>query len=140
VKAIVEMPTGTMYKYEVDKATNSLRLDRRINIKCPYNYGFVKGTLAQDGDPLDVFIVSDEPIIPLAEVEIEPRFVFICADNGSLDEKIVATIKGDDNPYIGMKRYISDYLSSYKKGFSILSLGSREDALRLIERYKVNGT
>ena len=71
MKVVVEIPKGSIYKYEINKDTGKLALDRVISIPYPENYGYFPNTLAQDGDPLDVFLVSDQPIAPLTEVEIE---------------------------------------------------------------------
>src|SRR5437868_11382710 len=95
VEAIVEIPKGSFYKYEIDKDDGNLVLDRPMNQSIPYNYGFIPETLCGDGDPLDVFIVSYHPIPPLTKVEVVIVGVLKCIDNGEEDDKIIAMIAGE---------------------------------------------
>jgi inorganic pyrophosphatase len=115
IRAIVEMPKLTTYKYEIDKISNKLVLDRVIDRAVPFNYGFIPKTLSKDGDPLDVFIISGDPIVPLSEVKLELLGVIVCVDNGKEDEKIIAKIANDKYP-IDMDDYnkIIFYLENYK--------------------------
>lgn len=113
--AIIEIPQGSLHKYEVvDEHDVNLRLwlDRTLNQPCPHNYGYIKGTLAEDGDALDVFVLHDSPIHPLTEVEIEPVGMYICEDNGVADHKIVAVIKG--SRYSTNPQGVAQYLATYK--------------------------
>ena len=135
MKAIVEMTKGSKYKYEIDKAWGGLKLDRPLLIRVPHNYGYIPDTLAPDGDALDIFILSEDPIPPLAHVEVEILGGYVCEDQGVRDEKIVAKIKGDTYPT--MCSEIVHYLGLYKEGFEVLSWMDVTEAKRLIERYTI---
>lgn len=127
--AVIEIPKGSIYKYEtrryvygVDYMT--LFIDRVLNQPIPSNYGFIKNMpLAEDGDAPDIFILSKDPIPPLTEVEVEVHGVFICFDNGVSDNKVIATIKGDEIYQApGLNFPISEvenYLRTYKNDFII---------------------
>lgn len=90
--AVIEIPKGGKQKYELDKATGMLRLDRILytSTHYPANYGFIPRTLAEDGDPLDVLVLCTEPLHPMCLVECYPIGVFSMTDNQELDEKIIA--------------------------------------------------
>jgi inorganic pyrophosphatase len=123
MKAIVEIPMKCTYKYELNKENSRLILDRVLNQPCPFNYGFIKdGKICEDGDPLDVFIISEHPIAPLAEVKIKPFAILLCTDNGVSDDKVLAYIEGDkyfDPDCIGT---IKSYLKTYKSGFHVIDI------------------
>lgn len=90
--AVVEIGKGSKQKYEIDKATGLLSLDRILYTSTTYpaNYGFIPLTLASDGDPLDVLILCSELIIPMCLVKCRPIGVIIMEDNGKVDEKIIS--------------------------------------------------
>lgn len=90
--AVVEISKGSKQKYEIDKSTGMLSLDRILytSTSYPANYGFIPLTLASDGDPLDVLILCSEPIVPMCLVRCRPIGVIIMEDNGKVDEKIIA--------------------------------------------------
>lgn len=135
--AIVEMPQGSTLKYEMDKADSTLMLDRVLNQPVPYNYGFVPNTLCGDGDPLDVFILGDTPIYPLAKVKIKIIGALKCNDNGSDDDKLIAIIDGEDTFASGVGiDIIRTYLGSYKTGFNVLEQLDKEAALKVYEESK----
>jgi inorganic pyrophosphatase len=136
--AVVEVPQNSVYKYEIDKETGVLRLDRTLPVRCPYSYGFIKDTLAPDGDALDVFILSQEPIPPLTEVEIEVAGMLFCMDNGVVDHKVVAFIKDESfkNLDILLNSVIA-YLQTYKAGFVTNGGVDAEEALKYIEECKI---
>ena len=91
-EALIEIPKGCKVKYELDKETGLLKLDRVLYTSTVYpaNYGFIPRTLAEDGDPLDVLVLCSECIRPLSLVECYPIGVITMEDGGSLDEKIIA--------------------------------------------------
>lgn len=118
--AVVEIPKNSFYKYEKSKYSNTLTLDRTLAISCPYNYGFIKNSpLSEDGDPLDVFIVSADFIPPLTEVKLQIWGILLCQDNGVEDNKVIATILGDSFREFDYFQKIRFYLENYKEGFSI---------------------
>jgi len=90
--AVIEIPKGGKQKYEMDKATGMLRLDRILytSTHYPANYGFIPRTLADDGDPLDVLVLCTETLQPMCLVECYPIGVFSMTDDEELDEKIIA--------------------------------------------------
>ncbi len=98
-EALIEIPKGSKAKYELDKETGLLRLDRVLYTSTVYpsNYGFIPRTLADDGDPLDVLVLCNEPIIPMTLVTCMPIGVITMIDGGEPDEKIIAVPLDDPN-------------------------------------------
>lgn len=90
--AVIEIEQGTKSKYELDKESGALILDRILHTSTHYpaNYGFIPRTYADDGDPLDVLLVCSETIRPLTLVRCYPIGVIMMEDGGRLDEKIIA--------------------------------------------------
>ena len=90
--AVIEIPDGSNCKYELDKHTGFLRLDRILytSTHYPANYGFIPRTYADDGDPLDVLVLCTEPIHPMTLVQVYPIGVMRMIDGGALDDKIIA--------------------------------------------------
>jgi inorganic pyrophosphatase len=90
--AVIEIPKGGKQKYELDKETGMLRLDRILSTSThfPANYGFIPRTLAEDGDPMDVLVLCSETLQSMCLVECYPIGIFSMTDNGQLDEKIIA--------------------------------------------------
>lgn len=95
--ACIEIPKGSKNKYEFDKETGTLRLDRILytSTHYPHNYGFIPRTYAEDDDPLDVLVLCSECIVPLALVECYPIGVLEMIDGGQRDEKIIAICARD---------------------------------------------
>lgn len=93
----IEISKGSKNKYELDKYSGALKLDRILYTAThyPQNYGFIPRTLADDGDALDVLVLCSEPIIPLAIVECYPIGMLEMVDSGSKDAKIIAICKND---------------------------------------------
>ena len=90
--AIIEIPKGSTNKYELDKETGLLRLDRVLYsaVHYPADYGFIPRTFCDDGDPLDVLILSQEPVHPLTIVEGRAIGVMRMRDEKGIDDKVVA--------------------------------------------------
>ena len=90
--AVIEIPKGSKKKYELDKKSGLLMVDRILytSTHYPANYGFIPKTLADDGDPLDVLVLCNEVIDPLVLVPCYPIGVISMIDNGRNDEKIIA--------------------------------------------------
>lgn len=90
--AVIEIPKGSKCKYELDKETGLLRLDRILytSTHYPANYGFIPKTYADDLDPLDVVVLCSEALYPMTSVECYPIGVISMIDNGRNDEKIIA--------------------------------------------------
>lgn len=98
--AVVEITKGGKVKYELDKDSGFLKMDRILytSTQYPANYGFIPRTYANDNDPLDVLILCSENIIPLSLVRCYPIGVIIMDDSGDADEKVIA-IPFDDPKY-----------------------------------------
>ncbi|MGI6049513.1 MAG: inorganic diphosphatase [Acetivibrionales bacterium] len=90
--AVVEIEKGSKTKYELDKETGMLVLDRILytSTHYPANYGFIPRTYGDDNDPLDVLILCSQPIVPMTLVRCYPIGVFSMIDNGRKDSKIIA--------------------------------------------------
>lgn len=105
--AVIEISKGSKLKYELDKETGVLVLDRILytSTHYPANYGFIPRTLADDGDPMDVLVLSSEELLPMSLVRCYPIGVIIMNDNGSTDEKIIAIPYSDPtyNSYKSIK-------------------------------------
>lgn len=92
VEAIVEIPKGSRNKYEYEHDQGYIRLDRVLftSVHFPSDYGFVPGTKAPDGDPLDILILIEEPTFPGCHVMVRPIGVLVMQDEAGVDEKIVS--------------------------------------------------
>jgi inorganic pyrophosphatase len=97
VNALIEIPQGSRSKYEVDKETGLLRLDRVIysSFQYPINYGFIPRTLGQDGDPLDILVLCSQSIHSLCLVEANVIGNMQMIDTGMADDKIIAVAARD---------------------------------------------
>ena len=118
--SVIEIPKGGKNKYELDKETGMLRLDRVLYTATHYpaNYGFIPRTYADDNDPLDVLVLCQEEIEPLTLVECYPIGVLIMVDSNERDEKIIAIAKQD--PFLNTYKDISElpeHISSEIKHF-----------------------
>jgi len=97
VDAVVEIPRGSRNKYELDPATGVIRLDRVLfsSVHYPGDYGFIPGTRAKDGDPLDVLILVEEPTFPGCRVRVRPIGVLRMQDEHGSDEKLLGVPVAD---------------------------------------------
>src|SRR6186713_2495441 len=100
--AIVEIPFGASVKYELDKISGLIKLDRILYsaVYYPANYGFIPQTLAEDDDPLDVLVLCQEPVAPLTLVNARAIGLMTMIDSGKKDHKILA-VAVDDPEYNG---------------------------------------
>lgn len=102
VNALIEIPAGGQpVKYELDKASGALFVDRFLHTSMVYpaNYGFIPQTLSDDGDPLDVLVLSATPVVSGAVVRCRPVGALIMVDQAGQDEKIIAVPTDDLFPY-----------------------------------------
>ena len=118
--SVVEITKGGKNKYELDKETGMLRLDRVLytSTHYPANYGFIPRTYAEDNDPLDVLVLCEENIDPMTLVECYPIGVITMIDSEQNDEKIIAVAKKD--PFLNVYQDIKDipaHISSEIKHF-----------------------
>jgi inorganic pyrophosphatase len=152
IEVIVEIPKGSRNKYELDHATGSIRLDRVLfsSVHYPADYGFIPGTSAADGDPLDVLIIVEEPTFPGCRVKVRPIGVLLMRDEMGIDEKVlavpVADPRFDDISDIGhiQKHWlleIENFFDTYKmregKESHVEGWGGAEDARALLNKYSV---
>ncbi len=142
MNVIIEIPKGSKNKYEVDKATGLIALDRVMHTgqDYPFDYGFVPQSLWHDGDPLDVVVLSTYPFAPGVLVKARPVAVMHMVDAGEMDEKIIAVPVedprfnnvddiGDINPHT--LKEIEHFFLTYKK------LQNKEVAINGTEGRKV---
>lgn len=118
--SVIEISKGCKNKYELDKETGMLKLDRVLYTATHYpaNYGFIPRTYADDNDPLDVLVLCQEDIIPLTLVDCYPIGVLIMIDGNQRDEKIIAVAEKD--PFLNMYKDVSElpaHISSEIKHF-----------------------
>ena len=102
--ALIEIPKGSSCKYELDKSTGLIRLDRVLytSTHYPQNYGFIPRTYADDRDPLDVLVITSAPVYPMTLIRAYPIGVMRMIDNGDVDDKIIA-IPFSDPTYSNIK-------------------------------------
>ena len=148
VPAVIEIPRGCKNKYELDKATGFLRVDRVLfgAMHYPANYGFIPRTLADDEDPLDVLVLGQEPVVPLAFLYARAIGGFRMKDEKGLDEKIICVHVNDPAfrdysdfsqlpPHVitEMMRFFEDYKGLEGKKSEVGEKLSRLDSLRVIQ-------
>lgn len=161
VNVVIEIPMNSGVKYELDKETGLLAVDRVLftSMVYPFNYGFIPGTLEEDGDPVDVLVLMYDPVVPGAVIRARPIGVLETEDEKGRDAKVVAVpvpsvdarfekvsdVK--DLPEMLLKR-ISHFFEHYKelekgKWVKVVGWRGREEALerikRAIERYRASG-
>jgi len=95
--AIIEIPMGSSVKYELDKRTGLIKMDRVLYsaVYYPANYGFIPQTLAEDDDPLDVLVLCQEPVVPLTLLKARAIGLMTMMDSGKRDHKILAVAVHD---------------------------------------------
>ncbi len=111
INVVIEIPQGSVpIKYEVDKASGALFVDRFLHTPMVYpaNYGFIPQTLCDDGDPCDVLVISQVAVVPLAVVPSRPIGGLIMTDERGADEKIIAVPTERLNPYYADVRTLDD--------------------------------
>ena len=125
--AVVEIPKGSKNKYELDKETGLIILDRILHTSTHYpaNYGFIPRTYGDDLDPLDVLVLCSEPLDPLTLVRCYPIGVIKMLDSGKSDEKIIAVPYGDPtyNGYrsiFNLPKHIYDEMTHFFKVYKAL--------------------
>ena len=146
--AVIEIPEGSKVKYELDKFTGLLRADRVLYsaVHYPANYGFVPRTYCDDGDPLDVLMLCQEPLSPLSIARCRAIGVLPMTDDRGQDDKIIA-VHIDDPQYshyhdIGelpphalaeLERFFLDYKTLEEKQVSIATMRGRAEAEAVLE-------
>jgi len=149
VVVLVEIPTGSRNKYEVDHDTGHLMLDRMLfpATRYPADYGYIEGTLGQDGDPLDALVFVGEATFPGCRIRVRPFGLFRMVDEKGIDEKILSVPLRDpqwshvrelDDLLPTVRAEIEHFFQVYKsledKKVSTQGFGDRQEALAVIER------
>jgi inorganic pyrophosphatase len=147
--AVVEISKGSKQKYEMDKKTGLLILDRILytSTHYPANYGFIPHTLADDNDPLDVLILCSESLLPMSLVKCYPIGVIIMNDNGMVDEKIIAIPETDPNYntytsindlpqhiFDEMRHFFTVYKQLENKQTSVDVVKDKDEAINIINK------
>ncbi|HOY47203.1 MAG TPA: inorganic diphosphatase [Alphaproteobacteria bacterium] len=160
MNAIIEVPENGFVKYEIDKKTGLLKVDRILHtpVAYPANYGYFPGTLGDDGDPLDCVVVCNAPLRPGVLIEVRPIGVLLMEDQAGGDEKIICVPRDKIDPYYTNISFIEElpeilrskieyFFHHYKdlepnKWSKIIGWADREKAdkiiLESIERYSAN--
>jgi inorganic pyrophosphatase len=101
IPVLVEIPQGSSIKYELDKKSGVMLVDRFLHTAMvyPFNYGFIPDTKALDGDPVDVLLISAQPVIPGSAVLSRPIGLLEMEDEAGIDEKIIAVPTKDIDPW-----------------------------------------
>lgn len=130
VNAVIEIPRGSKVKYELDKDTGMLFVDRILysSVVYPHNYGFIPRTLCEDNDPIDILVLMQEPVQPMCFLRAKPIGLMPMLDQGEQDDKIIA-VHADDPEFSGytdisqipkhrlleIKRFFEDYKKNEHK-------------------------
>jgi inorganic pyrophosphatase len=152
---VVEIPSHSSVKYELDKQSGLIKLDRVLYsaVYYPANYGFIPQTLAEDDDPLDVLVLCQEPVVPLTLIYARAIGVMTMIDSGKKDHKIIAVATHDPefNSYkeasempehrlAMLRRFFLDYKQLEEKSVEVDEILSCRHALPVIDhaliRYK----
>lgn len=146
--SVIEIPRGSNLKFELDKGTGLIRLDRVLSsaVYYPANYGFIPQTYAEDDDPLDVLVYCTEPIPPLTICEARAVGVMTMVDHGQKDHKIIAVLHADpiysefkkassfpQHIFKLLRRFFNDYKQLEGKEVQVDEVLPREAACAIIE-------
>lgn len=145
--AIIEVPKGSKNKYELDKESGLIKVDRVLfsAVHYPANYGFIPQTYCEDNDPLDVLVLGQEPVYPMSIMTAIPIGVMKMKDEGEADDKIIA-VHAHDPEYCDYKsikdlpqhriaevrRFFEDYKKLEKKVVIVEDFLDAEDAKRVL--------
>jgi inorganic pyrophosphatase len=148
-QCVIEIPLGSNVKYELDKPSGMIRVDRLLYsaVYYPANYGFIPRTLAEDGDPLDVLVLSREPVVPLAMMHARAIGLMPMRDVGALDHKIIAVATRDPefNEYrdvsqlpahslLMLRRFFQDYKKLERKPVEVDEITPARTAYPIVQR------
>lgn len=152
---LVEIPKGSRNKYEVDKESGRIRLDRMIfsSMRYPADYGYIENTLALDGDPLDALVFVSEPTFPGCLIKVRVIGVFHMTDEKGPDEKLLCVPVSDPhwskyyeledlNPHLlnEIEHFFQVYKDLEHKKVDVGGYGSKNEAIAILkscrERYK----
>lgn len=149
VNGIIEIPRGSRAKYEIDKESGLIKLDRVIyaSMYYPLNYGFIPQTLGEDHDPLDIVVLTQVAVVPLCLIPSKVIGVMRMIDRGEADDKIIAVAEQDASVShisdvselpeffrVELKHFFENYKTLENKKVHVPEFGGREQALPIIER------
>ncbi len=148
VNGVVEIPKGSKLKYELDKKSGLLKVDRVLfsSVHYPANYGFVPQTYCEDHDPLDILILGQEPVVPLTIMRAKVIGVMRMLDQGEADDKLIA-VHADDPEYshfesiselaphrlMEVQRFFEDYKSLENKIVVVEKFLGRAEAVKILK-------
>lgn len=148
VNGIVEIPKGSQGKYELDKHSGLLRLDRVLysSVHYPANYGFIPQTYCDDKDPLDILIISSIDVFPLCLLEAKVIGVMHMIDDNEQDDKIISVASNDmavnyvnditqlpPHTVVELQRFFEDYKKLEHKQVVVEQFLGREEAYAIVE-------
>ncbi len=147
VNSIIEIPVGSKAKYELDKESGLLKLDRVLfsAVHYPANYGFIPQTIADDGDPLDILVISSVKVEPLCLINAKVIGVMHMVDDNENDEKIISVADKDmavnyinslselpPHTMVELKRFFEDYKKLEHKHVQVNEFREKEFAYKII--------
>ncbi len=153
VDIIVEIPMGTKNKFEVNKQTGRITLDRVLYgaFAYPGEYGYIENTLSEDNDPLDILVISSYPTFPGCVVSARVLGYLTVIDNGEHDEKVIAVVDKDprfenindlhdltEHQKLEIKDFFEHYKTLQNIKVEIKNFHNKEEAIKLIEKCKNN--
>ncbi len=153
VNAIIEIPQNTRAKYELDKESGLLKLDRVLYsaVYYPANYGFIPRTYGDDKDPLDIVVLCKIDVVPLCLITAKVIGAMRMLDQGELDDKIIAVAENDMSVnHIGdvaelpphflreLKNFFEDYKKLEKKEVKVEEFQNAETAYEIIEQARID--
>ena len=148
INALIEIPKGTRAKYEIDKVSGLLKLDRVLfsSMYYPANYGFIPQTYCGDKDPLDILVLSQIDFVPLCLVPSKIIGVMRMSDSGDEDDKLIAVAAGDPSVnhmndisqlpphYISeLRNFFEEYKKLENKNVIVYEFLNREKALNILQ-------
>jgi len=148
VNAVIEIPQGSRAKYEIDKASGLLRLDRVIysSFYYPCNYGFIPQSYGGDHDPLDILVITSQPVQALCMMDAKVVGVMQMIDQGEADDKIIAVAANDPSVnhfndieelpkhfFNELRHFLEEYKKLEDKTVRVDEFGNRESAYRIIQ-------
>ena len=147
VTAVIEIPQGSRAKYEIDKESGLLRLDRIIysSFYYPCNYGFIPQTYGGDHDPLDILVITSQPVQALCLMDAKVVGVMQMIDQGEADDKIIAVAANDPSVnhfndieelpkhfFSELRHFFEEYKKLENKTVMVEEFGNRESAYEII--------